>query len=217
LPQTLGRWSQQTAATPEQFVIGNPHTREMTTKASLRAEIAQARRRRSESEREQSRSLIRLAVLTWCGDAGLPPAARIAAYEPLATEPGSIELLVELRRAGFEVVVPMTEPDLDLDWGEWTLTRQARRPLGREAIAAAALVLVPAFAVDLAGNRLGRGGGSYDRALARVEPATPVAALLFSDEFRTEVPRDPWDLPVSAICRPEGWQDLSAGPEPVAS
>ena len=184
----------------------------MTTKASLRAEIAQSRRERSEIDREQARGQLRQTVLDWCRDTNLPAGARIAAYEPLATEPGSIELLVELRRAGFEVIVPMTEPDLDLDWGEWTLTRQARQPLGRQAIASAALVLVPAFAVDHDGTRLGRGGGSYDRALARVERATPVAALLFSDELRADVPQDDWDRPVSAVCRPEGWLSLPVRP-----
>ena len=40
--------------------------------------------------------------------------------------------------------------------------------LGRAAVAEAQLVVVPALAVDRRGLRLGRGGGSYDRALARV-------------------------------------------------
>ena len=53
-------------------------------------------------------------------------------------------------------------------------------PLGRDAIAAADLVLVPALAVDVAGRRLGQGGGSYDRALPRA--TAPVVAVVFGDE-----------------------------------
>ncbi|MBN9621174.1 MAG: hypothetical protein J0H43_15830, partial [Actinobacteria bacterium] len=37
----------------------------------------------------------------------------------------------------------------------------------------------------------------------------PVAALLFDDELRSELPREPWDVPVSAVVTPSGgWHDL---------
>ena len=56
------------------------------------------------------------------------------------------------------------------------------------------MVLVPALAVDRAGNRLGRGGGSYDRALARVGPLIPVIALLYDDELLDQVPAEQHDI-----------------------
>ena len=71
-------------------------------------------------------------------------------------------------------------------------------------------MLVPAFAVDPTGNRLGRGGGSYDRALARLPARTPVAALLYADELLPEVPVESWDLPVTSVVTPDGWHDLTA-------
>ena len=180
----------------------------MQTKAELRAELADSRRAMPTRQREEQRAAIRTHVRAWCAQAGLASGAWIAAYEPLATEPGSIELLAELTRAGLEVIVPMTQPDRDLDWGVWTLTRQARVPLGRDAIGQAQLILVPAFAVDWAGNRLGRGGGSYDRALARVAAGVPVGALLFDGETRAELPVDEWDRPVTAAVTPQGWFPL---------
>jgi 5-formyltetrahydrofolate cyclo-ligase len=182
----------------------------MTDKAALRTLIAGQRRARSEAERDAARLLIRSHVLQWCQSNGLSPGSRIAAYEPLRTEPGSVQLLDDLVQAGFEVVVPITLPDNDLDWKIWSDNRQEHAPLGRDAIGQAALVLAPAFAVDAAGRRLGRGGGSYDRALMRVPPGTPVIALLFEDEMVAEVPVADWDVEVSAVISPDGWHPCGA-------
>ena len=71
--------------------------------------------------------------------------------------------------------------------------------LVRDALATADAVLVPGLAVGRDGTRLGRGGGSYDRALARVPIGTFVCVLLNSEEVLEKVPRDTHDRPVSAV------------------
>lgn len=182
----------------------------MTDKTTLRSQLAAARAARSEQQRARERAAIRAHVLAGCRAGRVPPGSLIAAYQPLRTEPGSTELLAELASDGHRVIVPVTLPDRDLDWTSWPPADPAPR-LGVAAIAAAALVLVPAFAVDPAGHRLGRGGGSYDRALARVPAGTPVAALLYGDEVLPEVPVDSWDLPVSSVVTPDGWRELAVG------
>jgi len=53
------------------------------------------------------------------------------------------------------------------------------------------------------GRRLGRGGGSYDRALARVGPQVPTIALLYDSELLPSVPVDEHDQAVRAVARPE--------------
>ncbi|WP_395145961.1 5-formyltetrahydrofolate cyclo-ligase [Armatimonas sp.] len=56
------------------------------------------------------------------------------------------------------------------------------------------LVLVPALVLDRRGNRLGYGGGYYDRFLPRLRPdcrTIGVAPFLVD-----ELPTDPWDVPV---------------------
>ncbi len=134
----------------------------------------------------------------------------VAAYDPLPSEPGSTALLNALAGRGIRVLVPVLLADRDLDWAEWDATgRQLRAPLGVEAIAAADAVLVPALAVARDGARLGRGGGSYDRALRRVARAVPIAALLFAGELVEELPTDEWDVPVSAAVTPAGWHDFA--------
>jgi 5-formyltetrahydrofolate cyclo-ligase len=177
------------------------------TKDALRTQISTARRGLSDDAREQARAAIRRVVLDRCQQLALPAGTWIAGYEPLRTEPGSVELLAELSAAGYQVIVPITLADNDLDWRPW---RGERSPLGPAAVGQAGLVLVPAFAVDPAGNRLGRGGGSYDRALARLAEGVPVAALLFADELVDEVPVADWDRPVSAVVTPAGWRAVGA-------
>jgi 5-formyltetrahydrofolate cyclo-ligase len=186
----------------------------VTDKTALRAIARAARAARTAEQREQDRAAIRSHVLAHCVGGSVPAGSRIAAYEPLRTEPGSVELLAELAAAGYHVLVPLTLADRDLDWATWTPADLAdpagsrRTSLGVGAICAAALVLVPAFAVDRAGRRLGRGGGSYDRALSRLRPGTPVTALLYEDELVPEVPVEAWDVPVSAVVTPAGWHNL---------
>ena len=130
---------------------------------------------------------------------------RIAAYEPLRREPGSTELLSALRARGVDVVVPVVLSDRDLDWVRWG-DDQPR--LGVDAIATVDAVLVPALAATSEGIRLGRGGGSYDRALQRVSAGTPVIALLYAEELVDDLPQDPWDRPVTAVATPIGWHQL---------
>jgi 5-formyltetrahydrofolate cyclo-ligase len=180
----------------------------VSEKDMLRATVKSSRAAMADPDRERDRASIRAQVLQWLASSDLPSGSRIAAYEPLRTEPGSIELLADLHRAEYEVIVPITLADNDLDWAVWTLTKQARQPLGVDAISQAALVIVPALAVDQAGRRLGRGGGSYDRALARMAPQVPAVALLFQDELVDSVPVDDWDRPVSAAVTPAAWIGL---------
>lgn len=142
-------------------------------------------------------------------------AATVAAYVSVGNEPGTGPLIEALQTSGRRVLLPRLLPDNDLEWspyaGPTSLQRAGRgllEPdgplLGVDAIAGADVVLVPGLAVDAAGNRLGRGGGSYDRALGRVPVGTFTCVLLYDGEVGLDVPIEPHDRPVTAAATPSG-------------
>ncbi len=142
-------------------------------------------------------------------------AATVAVYVSVGKEPGTGPLVDLLADAGKRVILPVLLADNDLDWAAYTgagdllaagrgLLEPAGPRLGPDAVATADVVLVPALAVDRTGMRLGRGGGSYDRALGRVPIGTFVCALLYDGEVLDEVPRAVHDRPVTAVVTPSG-------------
>jgi 5-formyltetrahydrofolate cyclo-ligase len=180
-------------------------------KAELRRVLLAARAARPAAAVEAARAAIadiilaRLAALD-------RPAACVGGYLPLRTEPGSFALLAGIAAGGARVLVPVLLTDRDLDWAGWSAAGGVGEAAGIDAIEAASVVLVPALAVDASGMRLGRGGGSYDRALARVAAGTRVVALLYDDELVESVPSDSWDLAVTDVVTPSGWYELIGGP-----
>jgi 5-formyltetrahydrofolate cyclo-ligase len=179
-------------------------------KAELRARVLARRSALPADRRAAAARLIRDAVL----DAPqVQMAGTVAAYYSIGTEPDTRGLVYALWKRGSYVLLPVLRPDGDLDWASYEgpdslvpgprgLRQPAEPPRGVDAVARADAVLVPALAVDLAGRRLGRGGGSYDRALARVGPLVPLIALLYDDELVDHVPAAPHDIPVRAAVTP---------------
>ncbi|MBD8870695.1 5-formyltetrahydrofolate cyclo-ligase [Nocardioides donggukensis] len=185
-------------------------------KTALRDQLLTARNRRSLLEIGEAARAISGHLLA---HGPVRRAATVAAYVSVGGEPGTGALLDGLRAAGKRVILPVLRPDHDLDWAVHDgdlrpagrgLLEPAGPRLGVDAVAGADVVLVPGLAVAADGVRLGRGGGSYDRALARVPAGTPVLVLLYDDELLPGVPHEPHDLPVTAAVTP------SAGLTPFA-
>jgi 5-formyltetrahydrofolate cyclo-ligase len=55
------------------------------------------------------------------------------------------------------------------------------------------VVLVPGVAFDLCGNRLGRGGGWYDRVIRKELGKATLVALAYDFQIVDEVPAEEWD------------------------
>jgi 5-formyltetrahydrofolate cyclo-ligase len=143
-------------------------------------------------------------------------ARSVAAYVSVGSEPGTGPLLESLSARGTEVLLPILLPDGDLDWAPYSgphdlvaATRGVLEPVseakGPAAVTTVDAVLVPGLAVDQRGIRLGRGGGSFDRALARVGGRIFTCVLLHDGEaLDMPIPRDPHDVPVDAAATPSG-------------
>ena len=61
------------------------------------------------------------------------------------------------------------------------------------------LVIVPGLAFDTAGNRLGRGGGFYDRFLQRLRRSATTVGLAFDAQIIDAVPADDRDFAMDSI------------------
>ena len=68
------------------------------------------------------------------------------------------------------------------------------------------LVLVPLIALDRKGTRLGQGKGHYDRVgpELRKHGALLIGVGWAVQMLDTEIPADPWDLPLDGFASPEG-------------
>jgi 5-formyltetrahydrofolate cyclo-ligase len=76
-----------------------------------------------------------------------------------------------------------------------------REPLGERFLENIDVAVVPFLAVDKQGNRLGYGGGYYDRYLKK----STAKRVAFGYDFQivNEVPCEPWDEKMDAIVTDE--------------
>ncbi len=141
-----------------------------------------------------------------------PPPARIAIYRSYGVEPRTHELISMLTADGYRVLCPrMGVPtgsgdiqdamhndihnDIHMEWVEvsedtvWQSGFQGiDEPVGPTTnLVVTAAVIVPALAATTQGERLGQGGGHYDRALAEIARHHSGGPLLIGLVFADEV------------------------------
>ena len=171
-------------------------------KSELRTRLREARKSREPNAEYSTRLSQALGQL--CIDQKVET---VAAYFPLEGEPDIREFLEWALKNGLRVMLPSVRGN-DLHWvyfdgstefGELGFEEAAGKPA---KLTDAALVFVPALAVDPRGNRLGKGKGYYDRTLAGLFAAgkkrAKVVAVVFDEELLLQVPVEEHDHPVDA-------------------
>lgn len=126
---------------------------------------------------------------------------------------GAVEECISL---GKKVVVPKAlpetrelQPSLLLDWerdlepGAYDIPEPRQEALREIEPGQIDLLIVPGVAFDESGNRLGYGGGYYDRFFALLRPEVPLVALVFDLQIVPAVPVDEWDRRVDWIVTEE--------------
>lgn len=172
-------------------------------KGRWRAQLLAARRAVPPEVRAAEADALARVVPRWTG--------MVCAYHPVGTEPGSAGILDALRDGGARVLLPVVAGHGTLDWAEHDgalrsgplgLLEPVGPRLGSAAVADAAVVLVPALAVDRGGTRLGRGAGYYDRTLLLTTGGTQLVAVVRDVELVEELPAEQHDVRVTAALTP---------------
>ena len=178
-------------------------------KSSLRTELR--RRRRSLSNKEQSLAAELLADVFF--QAGLHRQhKRIGCYWPVDGEIDPRPLIERLIKAQKHCFLPIIHPTEDrLVFGEYFPEAKMKEnrfgikePIDASPSSAQTLdlILIPLVGFDQRGNRLGMGGGFYDRTLAfkLKTPQRPNLIGLAHECQRVEhLETDPWDIPMTGI------------------
>ena len=76
------------------------------------------------------------------------------------------------------------------------------------------VIIAPLVAFDKRGNRLGTGGGYYDRSLSFLleskRPTKPwLIGFAFGMQQLDQLPTQSWDVPLDAVVTEHGWTDFS--------
>ena len=198
-------------------------------KRALRRELRARRRSLApQRDRDVDAGVIAVAAGDLLDTLALPPQGTgghpeydgqpcVAIYRSLPTEPPTGALAEILLARGLTVIVPEMLPDKDLDWHELAADGSEGPTLGLEAIGDARVIFTPALAIDHHGTRLGQGGGSYDRALARRHRDAVIVAIVNDEEYAVwPLPRDVHDVRVNAVITPGGGLSLIPGAGSVA-
>ncbi len=178
-------------------------------KRTLRFQLRARRARRPATDRERAAEALADGVVTL---PEMSTAATVACYVSTPEEPGTGPLLERLAALRRRVLLPVLLSDFDLEWaasapgalrvGRLGIAEPTGEPLGVDAVTGAAVVVCPGLAADEQGHRLGRGGGSYDRVLARLPPTVLRVVLLYDDEVLPAVPVDSHDQLVDVVITP---------------
>ena len=160
--------------------------------------------RRERADRFNSESWLHILSAT-----ELKTATNVASYISYEFEPETSDINQRLIEDGKKVFLPRLLENNDIQWVNWdgsleNLTKNEKiyEPIGSAVEVDLDVIILPALHVDRMGNRLGQGGGSYDRALSRSKAFK--IALLHHGELTSEIlPVQPHDEKVDAAATPE--------------
>ena len=135
----------------------------------------------------------------------------VASYLSYNFEPQTTDINESLILSGKTVLLPRTLKDKDIEWVVWNGSSGSlgkngpiQEPTGNKftELEKIDVVIVPALQIDHEGNRIGQGGGSYDRALARIQ-AWKVGLVGAAELSGFLLPTEGHDQKVDAAATPE--------------
>ena len=176
-------------------------------KARLRTQVLT---KRSAQLALETSSHIGTQLLKLCNQLG---AKSVGIYLSFGSEPVTEAFVVAAKAAGIFLSAPRTGPDSSMEFARLEGQGQSSelgflQPTG-EVVEPDELdlIIAPALSVDSFGNRLGRGGGFFDRYLEKFDG--PVAAVVYDTELVGQLPSEAHDKTVDYVVTPTRIQALS--------
>lgn len=147
----------------------------------------------------------------------LGPPGILGAYVAVGGEISVAPTVGQARALGWEIAWPRVQEDAPLSFHPADEARLAPghrgipEPPANTPPTRPDLLLVPLVAADLAGNRLGQGGGHYDRTLAVARSHGPILAIgvCWDVQIVDSLPIEAWDQPLDAIATPTGFHPVA--------
>lgn len=143
-------------------------------------------------------------------------AATVMAYVDFRNEVQTTHILENILQQGKRLVLPVTDvpqkklipslilhfPD-DLTPGTWGILEPSPQRIQPVEPKEIDLVIVPGVAFDTRGNRLGYGGGFYDRFLPNTRKNTTLVALAYELQVSSDVYHAEQDVPIHILITEE--------------
>jgi 5-formyltetrahydrofolate cyclo-ligase len=183
-------------------------------RAGLRAELRQRRLAATPAERMAAAESIAVALLA---HPRFPDSGYVAGYWAMNGE-APLHVLQMRLSAGHTWCLPCIQPDLSLRFAPWRpgdplvsnrfgIPEPDWTPSSQLEAAEMSVLLLPLLGFTDAGQRLGMGGGYYDRTLAfrQQAPAPPwLVGAGYSFQRLESLPEAPWDVRLDAIATEQG-------------
>lgn len=172
-------------------------------KAALRRQIRE--QKRAMTEEQINAASARLGEL-FAATEQYRNAKTIYGYLPYNQEVRTVPMLEQALKDGKRVAVPKVYGE-EMKFIYMTDLTQIEKgyagipePVADAPVAddPAALVLMPGLAFTKSGDRMGYGGGFYDKFLA-AEPSHPTVALCYGFQMVDQLPTEQYDIPVDLV------------------
>ena len=132
---------------------------------------------------------------------------KIGLYYSIGSELSTVELIENLRKKNFIIALPALEKNFKMSFYEWTKNSSLKinnfgipEPFKLKKITPSVLI-VPIVAFDTNLNRLGYGGGFYDRYISKLEKTKKILkiGIALSCQKINKVPTDKFDKKMNYI------------------
>ncbi len=188
-------------------------------KQSLRQQLLQQRAAQSSAALHRAETLIHKHLQHWLQR---QPAALICAYASVGKEINLLPLLSRLQQAGWQTALPVidrTQPGImrmhlwqsgeRLYNNRFGIPEPAAhaKPVAADEVA---VCLLPLLAFTARGERLGMGGGYYDRWLRQTTANMPRIGIACEWQRQHSLPADQWDQNIDYVCTERGLQRCAA-------